>query len=184
MIPLYAITPLIMLRKVYVSFISGSYQDVNVSSWLIPMAPFDGWSISLLTRSRILVIGLLRVWLLLFKSATRSVTLRTSPMSASTPIILANCHWLRWQSCSFNITMSPTSKFLLLSFHFCLVYKLCRNSFLHLWQNTSEICCTRLHIFLESWKDQVEAWQNLSSLVTSYLVKVESDYWYHSRSPQ
>ena len=48
---------------------------------------------------------------------------------------ICNTNWLRWQSCSFNITMSPTSKFLLLSFHFCLVCKLCRNYFLHLYQN-------------------------------------------------
>ena len=101
-------------------------------------------------RWRIDFIGLLRVWLLLFESATQSVTLCTSPfLLASTPIILANCHWLCWQYCSFNIKMSPNSKFLLLSFHFCLVCKLCRNSFLHLCQNSSAICCTRLHLLLE-----------------------------------
>ena len=104
MIPLYAMTPL-MLYKVYVSFISGSSQDIAISSWLILMAPFDGESISFSTKSTILVIGLLRVWLPLCESATQSVTLRTSPfLSASTPIILANGHWLCRQSCSFNIT--------------------------------------------------------------------------------
>ena len=65
------------------------------------------------------------------------------------PIILANGHWLHWQSCSFNITMSPTSKLFLLSFHFCLLCKLCRNSFLHLCQNFSAICCTCVHLLLE-----------------------------------
>ena len=135
MVPLYAMVPLIMLYKVYVSFISGSSQDVDVSSWLILMASFDGESISFSTKSTILVIAFLRVWLPLFESAKRSVTLRTSSfLSASTPIILDNGHWLCWQSCSCNITMLPTSKFLFLSFHFCLVCKLCRNSFLHLCQ--------------------------------------------------
>ena len=147
MIPFYAMTPLIMLYKVYVLFISGSSQDVNVSSWLILMAPFDGESISF---ARFWLLVFKRAWLPLFESATRSVTLRTTPfLSASTPIILANDYWLHWQFCSFNITMSPTSKFLLLSFHFCLVCKLCRNTFLHLCQNSSAICCTRLHLLLE-----------------------------------
>ena len=125
-------------------------QDVDVSSWLILMAPFYRELISFLTKSMILVIGLLRVWLLLFESATQSVTPCTSPfLLASTPIILANCHWLCWQYCSFNIKMSPNSKFLLLSFHFCLVYKLCRNSFLHLYQNSSALCCMHFHLLLE-----------------------------------
>ena len=72
MIPLYAMTPLIMLYKVYVSFISGSSQDVDISSWLILMAPFDGESISFSTKSTILVIGLLRFWLPLCESATQT----------------------------------------------------------------------------------------------------------------
>ena len=140
MIPLYSMTPLIILHKVYVSFISGCFKNVDASSWLILMAPFDWESISFSTKSTILVISLLRVWLPLFESATRSVKLRTSTfLSASTQIILANGHWLHWQSRFFNITMSPTLKFLLLSFHFCLVSKLCINSFLHLCQNSSAI---------------------------------------------
>ena len=88
--------------------------------------------------------------MLLRRNAKTSKTLHTSLfLSASAPIILANGHWLHWQSCSFNITMSQTSKFLLLSFHFCLDCKLCRIYFLHLCQNSSAICCTRLHLLLE-----------------------------------
>ena len=113
-------------------------------------APFDGEFISFLTKITILVISLLRVWLPLFESTAQSVALHTSQfLLVSTPFILANGHWLHWLSCSFNITMSPMSNFLLLSFHFCLVCKLCRNSFLHLCQNSSAIYCTHLHLLLE-----------------------------------
>ena len=120
-----------------------------VSSWLILMAPFDGESILFSTKSTNLVIGLLKVCLPIFESATWSVTLCTSWfLSASTPIILANGHWLCWQSYSFNI-MSPTSKFLLWLFHFYLVCKLCRNPFLHhLYQNSSAICPCSMHLHL------------------------------------
>ena len=48
---------LIMLYKVYVSFRSSSSQDVDVSSWLILMAPIDGESILFFTKGRILAIG-------------------------------------------------------------------------------------------------------------------------------
>ena len=113
------------------------------------MALVDGELISFLTKSMILVISLLRAWLPLFESATRSATLCTSPfLAASTIIVLANGQWLHQQSCSFNVAMSPTSKFLLLSFHLCLVCKLCRNYFLHLCKS-SAICCTHLHLLLE-----------------------------------
>ena len=80
-------------------------------------------SISISTKSTILVISLLRVWLPLFKSGTWSVTLHTSLfLTVSTPVTLANGHWWCWQSCSFSITMSAISRFLLLSSHFvCFV---------------------------------------------------------------
>ena len=127
-------------------------------------------------KSTILVISLLRVQLPLFESATQSVTLHTSPfLSASTPIILANGHWFRRQSCSFNITMSPTSKFLLLSFHFCLVCKLCRNSFLHLYQNSSVLCCMHFYLPLEYRSGFVKTPGGGMTI---------SVFWYHSRSPQ
>ena len=113
------------------------------------MALIDGELISFLTKSMILVISLLRAWLPLFESATQSVTLCTSPfLAASTIIVLANGQWLHQQSCSFNVAVSPTSKFLLLSFHLCLVCKLCRNYFLHLCKS-SAICCMHLHLLLE-----------------------------------
>ena len=51
-------------------------------------------------QKTILVIGLLRVWVLLSESATKSVTLSILlyPL-ASKPVILANGHWLRGQVC-------------------------------------------------------------------------------------
>ena len=110
--------------------ISGSSQDVNVSSWLILMVPFNEELISFSTKSMIWVIGwfetksMIWVWLPLFKTATQSVKLCTSPfLKVSASFILANDHWLQWQSCSLNF---------FLSFHFCLFCKLCRNSFLYL----------------------------------------------------
>ena len=110
--------------------ISGSSQDVNVSSWLILMVPFNEELISFSTKSMIWVIewfetkSMIWVWLPLFKTATQSVKLCTSPfLKVSASFILANDHWLQWQSCSLNF---------FLSFHFCLFCKLCRNCFLYL----------------------------------------------------
>ena len=143
----------LMSCKVYVSFICGSSHVVDVSFWLIVVAPSDGESISFSTKNTILVIALLRVWLPLFESPTWSVTLRTSPfLSASTPIILVNGHWLCRQSCSFSITISPTSKFPLFSFRFSLLCKLCRNSFLHF---VPKLICSMLHASPSSSKIQI-----------------------------
>ena len=89
MIPLYAMTPLIILYKVYVSFISGSSQDFDISSWLILMAPFDGESISFSTKSTILVIGLLRFWLPLCESATQT------DYADSLVLSISRCHQLQ-----------------------------------------------------------------------------------------
>ena len=62
--------------------------------------------------------------------------------------ILAIDNWFRWHS-SFNSTISPTVKFGVFFFHFCLGCRLWRNSFLHLFQNSSAMSWTRRHRFLE-----------------------------------
>ena len=45
--------------------------------------------------------------------------------------------------------MSPTAKFQIVFFHICLTCRLWRNSFLHLLQNSTAICCTRCHLLFE-----------------------------------
>ena len=93
------------------------------------------------------LVTIIRIW------NTKCNTMHITLSVCTTPIILANGNWLHWHSCSFSIIMPPSSKFLLLSFHFCLIYKLCRNYFLHLCWISSALCCTCLHLLLEYRSD-------------------------------
>ena len=62
--------------------------------------------------------------------------------------ILTISHWFHWHS-SFNNTISPMVKFGVCFCHFCLGCRLWRNSFLHLFQNSSGMCWIGSHRFLE-----------------------------------
>ena len=97
------------------------------------------------------IIGRRRTWVRPggFLSTTRRVTVRTTFFSSvSILTIPAIGHWFRWHS-FFNSTTSPTVKFGVCFFNFCLGCRLWRNSFLHLLQNSSAIYWTRHHRFLE-----------------------------------
>ena len=79
-----------------------------------------------------------------------NLTLQTSPGSSLfVATILAIGHWLHSAS-FFKRTMSPTLQFLSGIFHFVLDWRL-NTSFLHLFQNSLQICWTLLQCFLQYW---------------------------------
>ena len=121
-------------------------------SWTFCLGSSVGESNSLFpTNITSFVIGQQRTWVQpdVFLSTRRRVTVCTKFFSSvSIVTILAIGHWICWHL-SFNSTISPTVKFGVCFFHFCLGCRLWRNSFLHLLQNFSTICWTRHHRFLE-----------------------------------
>ena len=77
-------------------------------------------------------------------------TLRTSPFSSLYVFsILAIGHLFRVVKSSRTKTISPTSKFCLVWFHFCQVWSVANTSFLHRAQNLVDKCWTHQHCFLQ-----------------------------------
>ena len=110
-------------------------------------------------QKTILVIGLLRVWVLLSESATKSVTLSILLyLLASKPVILANGHWLRGQVCFSIWQCHQLSNFFF--YHSIFVW------FVNFAETLFSICAitlqhaTRVSTFfwnidLVSWKNQM-----------------------------
>ena len=72
-----------------------------------------------------------------------SLTLLTNPFSSVfVATIFAIGQLFHSAAASLSRTISPTLQFLLMVFHFCQHWSVARTSFLHLLQNSFEMCCT------------------------------------------
>ena len=87
---------------------------------------------------------------LLQELASNSAMLWTKPMSSAfTPNTFTIGHWL-WLASVFNNAMSPFWNFLHLLFHIGQVWRIYRNFWLHLTQNSFAMCWICLHLLLHS----------------------------------
>ena len=97
----------------------------------------------------ILLIGRQKNLMILLLLITFSWTLPTMPWESGSVLTIHAIGHLFLPVSSFSNTASPTWKFLLVIFHFCLAWRFWRNYFCQWDQNSPGISCTCLHHLCE-----------------------------------